>query len=539
MKQELNIGTLLDHGKYRVERILGQGGFGITYLVTDLGLDKLRTIKEFFPKDFCQRDETTSHISLGTFHTAALVERLKTKFIKEARNIANLDQHHGIVKIQTVCEENNTAYYVMDYIEGESLSSMVKRQGPISVDRAVRYIKQVGEALAYVHSHNINHLDVKPANIMVRRKDDKPILIDFGLAKQYDSEGHQTSTTPTGISHGFAPFEQYRDGGVMEFSPQTDIYSLAATLYYLISGKIPPNASELIESGLSFSDVFPPELQKVIRKAMSTRRQDRHETVKDFINALDSLDLTSENTILAVTAELPEEVPEVKRAAAEVETTPEYHGELPEEERTAAEVVNTPEYSNALPQKKSNKKLGWIIAAIILLIGGIAAVFIFTNGNNPSGQKRAIADRGQSEEEVFQDENSDLSASYDSLNTVAGDNSAPGNRKVVDMAYESPLGMTSYTGEVDENNLPHGRGVARWAEGDILSYDGEWVHGVMEGETVYTRRDGDVFKGKFTNNKYYEGRYTSNDGSYFQGTFKDGAPDKGSYYDLNGKEIEQ
>lgn len=286
MSKGLKRGTFLDHGKYRIEKVLGSGGFGITYLATDLGLERLRAIKEFFPKDYCDRDENTSHVTLGTSNTAEFVDRLKKKFIKEARNIANLDQHHGIITIHAVFEENNTAYYVKDYIEGESLSEMVKRNGPLEIDKALKYITEVGYALEYVHEHNINHLDVKPANIMVRRKDDTPILIDFGLSKQYDSEGLQTSTTPTGISHGYAPIEQYNDGGVREFSRQTDVYSLAATLYFLVSGKTPPHATSLTQNDLTFPEGFPQSLILPISKAMSTKKQHRHKSIKEFINSL-------------------------------------------------------------------------------------------------------------------------------------------------------------------------------------------------------------------------------------------------------------
>ena len=170
MAHGLKTGTLLDHGMYRVERILGQGGFGITYLATDLGLDKFRAIKEFFPKDYCDRDDTTSHVTLGTSNTAEFVDKLKKKFIKEARNISHLDQHSGIITIHRVFEENNTAYYVMDYIEGENLSQMVKNKGPLPPEKAIEYIEKVGKALEYVHKHRINHLDIKPANILIRKK---------------------------------------------------------------------------------------------------------------------------------------------------------------------------------------------------------------------------------------------------------------------------------------------------------------------------------------------------------------------------------
>lgn len=212
----LKPGALLRHDTYRIERILGQGGFGITYLATDLSLERYVAIKEFFPKDYCDRGESTSYITVGTSSNIELVSRLKAKFLKEARNIAKFD-HPGIIKIHTAFEENNTAYYVMDYIEGSNLNEIVKSSGALSESKAVNYITQVGDALDYIHKHNVNHLDIKPANIMIRRSDDRPILIDFGLSKQYDSEGNQTSTTPTGISHGYAPMEQYKAGGVSEF----------------------------------------------------------------------------------------------------------------------------------------------------------------------------------------------------------------------------------------------------------------------------------------------------------------------------------
>lgn len=279
--QGLKPGAMLRHETYRIERMLGQGGFGITYLATDINLDKLVAIKEFFPKDYCDRESATSHVTLGTQSASEFVNKLKAKFLKEARNIAKFD-HPGIIKIHAAFEENNTAYYVMDYIEGESLSEMVKRHGPLTESKAVEYIKKVCKALEYIHSKRINHLDIKPANIMVRHCDDNPILIDFGLSKQYDSEGNQTSTTPTGISHGYAPMEQYNDGGVREFSPQTDLYSLAATLYYILSGITPPQAITLIENEITFQSSIPAHLRGPITKAMSSKRCNRHESVSEF-----------------------------------------------------------------------------------------------------------------------------------------------------------------------------------------------------------------------------------------------------------------
>lgn len=286
INQGLKPGSTLRHGAYRVEKILGQGGFGITYLAIDLNLDRYVAIKEFFPKDYCDRDNTTSHVTLGTQGSKDFVNRLKAKFLKEARNIAKFDNPY-IVRIHSAFEENNTAYYVMDYVEGDTLADIVKAGGPIPEEKALLYIKKIGNALDYVHNRNMTHLDVKPANIIVRQEDGTPILIDFGLAKQYDAQGQQTSTTPTGISHGYAPMEQYSSGGIKEFSPQTDLYSLGATLYFILSGVVPPQAAKLIEEDLTFPPIIPQRLIPPISKAMATIRKNRYDSVATFIAKLD------------------------------------------------------------------------------------------------------------------------------------------------------------------------------------------------------------------------------------------------------------
>lgn len=283
--QGLSAGVLLHHGTYRIEAVLGQGGFGITYLATDMSLGRRVAVKEFFPKNYCDRDGSTSHVTFGTQGSKEFVDRLKAKFLKEARNIAKFD-HPGIIKIHAAFEENNTAYYVMDYIEGRSLSEVVREDGSLSEEKALNYIRKVGAALEYIHAGRINHLDVKPANIMVRGSDDAPVLIDFGLSKQYDSSGNQTSTTPVGISHGYAPMEQYDDGGVKEFSPATDIYSLSATLYFLLSGVVPPPATKLVEDELTFPATIPPRLVGPIAKAMSAGRKRRYQDIPSFLNSL-------------------------------------------------------------------------------------------------------------------------------------------------------------------------------------------------------------------------------------------------------------
>ena len=289
--QYLSSESSLQGGRYRIVRMLGSGGFGITYLGTQTGLERNIVIKEFFMTDYCLRDEYSNLITVPTVSNVEFVERFKDKFLKEARHIAQL-KHPNIVNIIDVFEENGTAYYVMDFIEGGSLVEKVQREGSLPENVAKRYILQIADALNYIHQRYMNHLDVKPGNIMLSRNDNA-ILIDFGLSKQYDSQtGHQTSTTPVGISHGYAPMEQYKEGGVSEFSPETDIYSLGATLYYLLTGARPPVSQEINEDGLPLDqlkakNISWPTISAIIN-AMKPLRKERTHDINTFIAELNA-----------------------------------------------------------------------------------------------------------------------------------------------------------------------------------------------------------------------------------------------------------
>ena len=289
--QYLSSESSLQGGRYRIVKMLGSGGFGITYLGTQTVLKRNIVIKEFFMTDYCLRDEYSNLITVPTVSNVEFVKRFKDKFLKEALHIAQL-KHPNIVNIIDVFEENGTAYYVMDFIEGGSLVEKVQREGPLPENVAKRYILQIADALNYIHQRYMNHLDVKPGNIMLSRNDNA-ILIDFGLSKQYDSQtGHQTSTTPVGISHGYAPMEQYKEGGVSEFSPETDIYSLGATLYYLLTGARPPVSQEINEDGLPLDqlkakNISWPTISAIIN-AMKPRKKERTHDINTFIAELNA-----------------------------------------------------------------------------------------------------------------------------------------------------------------------------------------------------------------------------------------------------------
>lgn len=277
--------TSLQNGKYRIESLLGSGGFGNTYLATQVVLGRKVAIKEFFMKEYCDRDESTSQIIVPTESSKLLVEKYRQKFLKEAQVIASFKNEH-IIQIHDIFEENNTAYYVMEYVNGGSLKDKVDCEGPLNESDAIDYISQVGNALSYLHSNNILHLDVKPANILLD-KDNRAILIDFGISKHYDEVGGQTSTTPAGISKGYAPLEQYKQEAITQFNPSTDVYSLGASLYFLLTGKNPPDATDVYEEGLpAIQATITETTRQAIISAMQPRRKDRPQTIGNFINML-------------------------------------------------------------------------------------------------------------------------------------------------------------------------------------------------------------------------------------------------------------
>ena len=282
----LRNGSLLQGGKYRIEKVLGQGGFGITYLGVQVGLNRQVAIKEFFMKEYCNREEDTSHVTVPSIGSRELVVRFRQKFMKEAQTIAGLENNHHIVRVTDVFEENETAYYVMEYLPGGDLRGRIPKEGMAEAE-ALGYIRQLGEALDYIHRQNILHLDVKPSNVLFR-SNGEAVLIDFGISKHYDEDGGgQTSSTPVGLSEGYAPTEQYEREGISSFSASTDIYSLGATLYCLLQGSRPPKASIVLNEGLpSLPSRISSSTRNAIEAAMQPRRKDRPQRVDAFLALL-------------------------------------------------------------------------------------------------------------------------------------------------------------------------------------------------------------------------------------------------------------
>ena len=294
----LQPGNTLQGGKYRIEKVLGQGSFGITYLASyattiegalgQMAVDIKVAIKEFFMSEVNQRNEQTHGVE-GSSST--IFTNYRIKFRKEAQNLASLHHPH-IVQVTDVFDENNTTYYVMQYIEGMSLDSFIASKGQVSAEDTILIAAQIGQALSYMHQRHMLHLDLKPGNIMLD-KQGQVHLIDFGLSKQYDSNGEPESSTSIGMgTPGYAPIEQAnRMGQGKQFQATIDVYAFGATVYKMLTGRRPDDASVILNDGFPFGFLQQLGVQQnminAVQRAMAPQRNARFQTVTEFVQALD------------------------------------------------------------------------------------------------------------------------------------------------------------------------------------------------------------------------------------------------------------
>ncbi|MDE7413636.1 MAG: serine/threonine protein kinase [Muribaculaceae bacterium] len=255
--------------QYRVVEVLGAGGFGITYKVRRLQDNRILAMKEYFPDKMCERGRDNS---MSFFKTnASEIKNGIENFITEAKRLNRENiSHPNIVDVYEVFEANDTAYYVMEYIDGKNLRQYIKdnRNKPMSVDQMLSVIRPLLHALTLLHKNKLTHLDIKHDNIILANERDgslRPVLIDFGQSKHYDRKGNATSTlTNAGCSEGFAPPEQYL--GLRTFTPQADVYAVCATILYLLTAQQPVRSSEM--SASKILEMLGDEVPESIRKAL-------------------------------------------------------------------------------------------------------------------------------------------------------------------------------------------------------------------------------------------------------------------------------
>ncbi len=277
-------GTLLQ-GRYRIGRVLGEGGFGITYLGLDENLGRLVAVKEYFPTSFVLRENSVSlGVTCYTSQGQDFYKKGREQFLQEARTMARLDKAREIVRVMDFFSANNTAYLVMEFLEGETLKELVARRGPIPAEELLDLMRPVVAAVGTMHRAGILHRDVSPDNVMVL-KDGGVKLMDFGCAREL--EGGRTMTVV--LKHGFAPLEQYTGRGQ---GPWSDVYSLSATLYYCLTGKVPPRAVERsgeadeLTAPTSLGTVLTPEQERALLKGLAVRTRDRWQSAEEFYGAL-------------------------------------------------------------------------------------------------------------------------------------------------------------------------------------------------------------------------------------------------------------
>lgn len=510
----LPIGTLLQMGKYRIDRYLSSGGFGNTYVITNLQFDEQFAMKEFFMKGINERNDDNTSISVSNKDNHTQFEQQREKFKKEARRLRKLENKH-IVHVHDLFDENGTTYYIMDLIDGQSVSSIMKQTGsPLSETIALDIVRQILDALEIVHKERIWHLDLKPGNIMLD-KQRNAIVIDFGASKQLSvNEGYTSTSTALCYTPGYAPSEQI-DQNMERIGPWTDLYALGATLYNMVTLNQPPSVSEIIDgNAFRFPKSVCENTRKLIAWMMSPSRQKRPQSVKDVISLLneekekdDILESSNEDTVYVL-----QQTIEKKNDCKEANWSNVEHGKIPRSDsKTIVKVL-----------------LGLFVLTLLTFV--LSVLYGYNHQINPSVQKSNIPE--SSLIDSLRENNSLVQELLTQF--VAYPNDIIENIE----EYDSPIGICNYTGPYVDGH-PNGLGIAIFNDGRI--YIGNFYEfGKLQGEAYFRYGNGDTFEGKFFNNSFSKGKYTiGEDGSYFIGNFSGGQPSNGQWYDSNGNKINE
>lgn len=527
----LPIGTLLQMGKYRIDRYLSSGGFGNTYIITNLQFDEQFAMKEFFMKGVNERDNDNTTVSVSNKDNHQQFEQQREKFKKEARRLRKLNNPH-IVHVHDLFDENGTTYYVMDLIDGLSISSLIKQQKkPLPESKALDIVHQVLDALAVVHKEGIWHLDLKPGNIMLD-KSDTAILIDFGASKQISaSEGNTSTSSALCYTPGYAPSEQI-DQNMERIGPWTDFYALGATLYNMVTCNQPPSVSEIID-GNTFT--FPTSIsivtQQLIQWMMMPSRQKRPQTVKEIEKFLERNDekLKSDR--------------KEERSSSSEET--EFHSKTINTKSLDVRVEKKSKHENksTKPTKTASlaehyKYIVSFVCVAFLITTIVVAYSVYSNdtfasSNHNQPESKLIPLKEIYELDSLCKQNKKALALYNTVKYHSGE------KTVSNKECKSSLGSYLYTGPIDDNGIPNGVGIADFTDGRL--YIGSFVHGIIQGDAFFRYDNLDTFEGEFTNkSEFGQGKYTIwEDGSYFIGSFKNGQPKEGIWYDKNGNKLDQ
>ena len=407
----LKPGTILE-GKYLVGEMLGQGGFGITYIGFDLLLEQKVAIKEYYPMStgMVSREGHSTVVWSSAMMGKTGTQKGFDSFLKEARKMAKLGGIPGVVGVKSVFIQNETAYIVMDFIEGETLLKKLQKNGPMGFDSCVKLMTPIMQALAEVHEHGIIHRDISPDNIMVR-PDGKLILLDLGAAKDLDIQGNDGSVQSSQMvaKHGFSPIEQYSKSG--KVGPWTDIYAMAATIYYCCTGILPPPATDrTIDDTLACQPLLTQAQFGILADCMRMRPQDRPQSMDTLLQMLTHPqgEVKAEPFKVVPEAEPPKPV--------EPKTPPPKPAEPKEEPVKAKPAVPQPPLTwpedqpvhQSQPDAKQKRSFpAWWAAVVVIVLGiiigvtRISSAAPFTAAKTPSADAYTMVQTSYSPSDVY------------------------------------------------------------------------------------------------------------------------------------------
>lgn len=507
MSAHLQPGTLLKSPTttYTIREVLGQGSFGITYRASmpvtvkgplgDITTSADVCIKEFFMQDFNTRrvDGTVTSTT-----DSNLAKQYGIKFSREAVNLSHLN-HDGIVRVLETFDTKGTHYYVMEYIEGETLDSYASRKGGIPEREALADASEIATALDYMHSRHMLHLDLKPKNVMRRGNEAHTLtLIDFGLSKQYEASGEPESSTTIGLgTPGYAPPEQGDADDGKDFQATLDIYALGATLFKLLTGETPPKASRVLNEGLPVESLRSHGVTRdtisLIQHLMQPRRLDRPQSMRDVLAML------SGNT---------GDVTSVERESLEV-PQPLQDTQVSANQQTSPRSNDKPK----VPAQPKKSVIKYVLMGIVTLLVAVAGLWVFN-------QRGGISDGNTSPIQQVTDTTLNISE-WDYMRHA----NAPIESKI------------TFTGTVDKTDTLHVlpvEGTATYADGRV--YQGKFENGLRsDSNALLTLSNGDTFRGQFVEDHLEKGRYTvKEDGYYFEGTYDKNQPWTGKWYSPDG-----
>ena len=375
---QLPVGYVL-HGQYRIGRVLGQGGFGITYLGWDDFLEIPVAIKEFFPNSMVNREcSMTTKVHCYTEQVTPQYVMSKERFLREAKALARFEDEPAIVRIRNFFQENDTAYIVMEYVRGTNLATYVNiRGGKLSPEETFRILRPIMEALDTVHKADLVHRDISPDNIMLHPRGGAKLL-DFGAVRTVEGAeaGKELArSTEAILKHGFAPMEQYRSRG--DLGPWTDEYALCATIWYCLTGRIPEEAPARMLEEVDIDWNIPgllPHQQAALKKGMALRAKDRFGTIRELIDALfnESAPISVEFPVF------PVPVPEAPKPPKPPKQRPEKVPKPPKQKPEKA--PKAPKQKTEKPAKSaSGRKYLWLIPAVAAVLL-VAVFFMLPNG---------------------------------------------------------------------------------------------------------------------------------------------------------------